>query len=215
MAKPPASKKAAPKKPAKPVAPRKKRAATPARDPETGLTLKQRHFADEYLIDLNGARAYRAAGFAGSDNVCAVEAHKLLRNPKVQIYLEKARAERIAAVKLDAQNVLARLHDEVEADIADLYDDDGGLKPVHLWPLVWRKGLVSSIEVEEVFEREGDKRVHVGNVRKIRISDRLKRIELIGKHVGVQAFKERVELDTAEDLAARLQRARERAIGGG
>lgn len=50
-------------------------------------------------------------------------------------------------------------------------------------------------------------------LRKVKISDRLKRIELIGKHIGVQAFKERVEVDATEDLAALLSRARERAIG--
>lgn len=109
--------------------------------------------------------------------------------------------------------VLSRLKDEVEADIADLFDDEGKLLPVWEWPLVWRQGLISGIEVEELWEGRGEDRVQVGMLRKVKISDRLKRIELIGKHIGVQAFKERVEVDATEDLAALLSRARERAIG--
>jgi len=32
----------------------------------------------------------------------------------------------------------------------------------------------------------------VGMIRKVKLSDRVKRIELIGKHVNVQAFRENV-----------------------
>lgn len=119
MAKPPASKKVAPKK-AKPAAPAKKRAATPARDPETGLTLKQVMFADEYLVDFNGVRAYRAAGYKGSDNVCAVEAHKLLSNPKVAAYIEARRAERSQRTEITQDMVLERWWAIATADANDV-----------------------------------------------------------------------------------------------
>lgn len=91
------------------------------------------------------------------------------------------------------------------ADLADLYGDDGQLLPVKEWPLIWRQGLVQGIEAEEL-THEG---VTMGIVRKVKLSDRVKRIELIGRHVNVQAFKEQLEV-TVTDRAAMLQRARQR-----
>ena len=112
MAKAPASKKAA--------APVKKRPSPPSRDPETGLTVRQRLFADEYLTDLNGARAYRAAGYKGSDNVCAVEAHKLLSNPKVAAYVAAAMAKRAERTEITQDMVLERWWQIATADPNDV-----------------------------------------------------------------------------------------------
>ena len=47
---------------------------------------------------------------------------------------------------------------------------------------------MQGVEVEEI--TAGD--IAIGNVRKIKLSDRIKRVELIGKHVDVQAFREQV-----------------------
>ncbi len=78
---------------------------------------------------------------------------------------------------------------EADADLADLYQENGELKPVAKWPLVWRRGLVSGLDVDEM-TAGGEK---LGQVTKIKLSDRIKRVELIGKHVDVQAFAERHE----------------------
>ncbi len=78
---------------------------------------------------------------------------------------------------------------EATADLAELYDKNGGLKPIADWPLVWRQGLVAGLDVDEEF-KDGEK---LGQVTKIKLSDRIKRVELIGKHVDVRAFAERHE----------------------
>ncbi|ALH82917.1 terminase small subunit [Sphingopyxis macrogoltabida] len=214
MAKAPVSKKAAPKK-AKPAAPAKKRAATPARKQSVNNEGPDRRlFVQEYIRTNNGTKAAILAGY--SEKTARQQAARLLTNVDIKNEIEAARAERIAAAKVGAQDILSRLKDEVEADVADIYDENGAIKPVHEWPHIWRLGLVAGIEVEELVEKDVDgKKIVIGNVRKVRISDRLKRIELLGKHIGVQAFKERVEVDTSEDLAVLLSRARERAIGDG
>lgn len=204
MAKSPISKKAAPKKAVKPAAPVKKRAP---RKPQFDRAL----FIAEYLRTNNATKAAIAAGY--SEKTARQQGARLLSNVDIRAEIQAERRAMVAAAKVDAQDVLSRLKDEVEADIADLFDDEGKLLPVWEWPLVWRQGLISGIEVEELWEGRGEDRVQVGMLRKVKISDRLKRIELIGKHIGVQAFKERVEVDATEDLAALLSRARERAIG--
>ena len=83
-----------------------------------------------------------------------------------------------------------RLTGEATADLAELFAENGGLKPIADWPLIWRQGLVSGLSVNEDIE-DGTK---VGQVTKVKLFDRIKRLELIGKHVDVQAFAERKEI---------------------
>jgi phage terminase small subunit len=156
-----------------------------------GLNPKQLRFVEEYLIDLNATQAAIRSGYAQPHS----QGPRLLENVGVQSAIAKAQAKRSERLQIDADWVLKRLGVEVEADLADLYEDDGKLKPVKKWPLIWRQGLVAGIEVEEV----GDNGERV-TVRKIKLSDRIKRLELIGKHVNVQAFREQVEHKGAINL---------------
>ncbi len=170
------------------------------------LTPKQHRFVEEYLIDLNGTQAAIRAGYAPSG--ARTEAARLLTNADVQEAVDLAKTDRATRIGIDAAWVLSRLRDEVEADMADLYDESSALLPVAEWPLIWRTGLMVGIETEEI-SVDG---VKVGIVRKVKQSDRIKRLELIGRHVGVQAFKDVVDVSVTDGLADRVQRAKERGI---
>lgn len=154
------------------------------------LNPQRRRFVEEYLVDLNGTEAAIRAGY--SRRSAKAQASQLLAVPEVQAAVSEAQASRSERTKIDADWVLQRLAAEADADLADLYDEDGGLKPIRDWPIVWRKGLVAGLEVEELFEGRGEDRDHVGRVRKVKLADRTKLIELIGKHVGVRAFREQL-----------------------
>ncbi|WP_084640195.1 terminase small subunit [Kaistia adipata] len=172
------------------------------------LTPKQAAFVREYLIDLNATQAAARAGF--SARTANQQGARLMTNPDVRGAIDVAMLARSERTEIDADWVLKRLVDEAEADLADLYDSKtGALKPVHDWPLIWRKGLVQGIEVDELFEGRGEGRTHVGHVRKLKLDNRIKRIELIGKHVGVKAFEEQVAMRGLEGLADRLERIRQ------
>jgi phage terminase small subunit len=83
------------------------------------LTPKQQRFVEEYLIDLNASRAYRAAGYKGNDNVCAVEGHKLLSNPKVQPVISAGKLARSEETGITAKWVLeqaAKVYREAHTD---------------------------------------------------------------------------------------------------
>ena len=164
------------------------------------VTPKQQRFVEEYLIDLNATAAYRRAGYVAKGNAAEVNAARLLRNAQVQAAIVEAKAARSAETGINAAWVLQRLADEAFADMADLYDEIGRIKPVKDWPLVWRQGLVAGIEVETIGEG-------AGQVTKVKISERIKRVELIGKHVDVQAFKEKVEHSGAMTLVVNQEDA--------
>ncbi len=117
-------------------------------------------------------------------------------------------------MKVDADWLLTRLAAEAEADIADLYDEAGDLLPIRQWPAIWRQGLVTDLEISALYEGTGRERREIGHVKKVKFAERLRRLELIGKHIRINAFKEIVEHKGLTALAERLERAQRRSRAG-
>lgn len=156
------------------------------------LTPKQQRFVAEYLVDLNATQAAIRAGY--SAKTAGAVGHENLKKPEIQAGIQVAMKARSERTEIDADWVLKRLARDATADLADLYTDTGSLKPVHEWPIAWRTGLVAGVETAQ--ERDGEDAE--GNpvyatVRKVKLLDRTKLVELIGKHVDVGAFKDKVE----------------------
>jgi len=167
------------------------------------FTAKQLRFIEEYPKDLNGTQAARRAGYSAHTAV-AIARENLLK-PPIKAAVDKILAERSAKTKIDAAWLLTRLADEATADTADLYDENGNLKSIHDWPLIWRQGLVSGMDIEVLYEGKGRDKEAVGTLTKVKLSDRAKRLEMLGKHVNVQAFKEQLDVTgkiTLEQLVA-------------
>jgi phage terminase small subunit len=73
------------------------------------LTPKRQRFVAEYLVDLNAAKAYRRAGYAGNDNVCAVEGYRLLSNPIIAAAIAEGREIQAQRTGITADKVIAEL----------------------------------------------------------------------------------------------------------
>lgn len=81
------------------------------------LTPKQKLFADEYIGDagLNATAAYKRAGYSAStDNIAGVEAHKLLKNPKIAAYIAQRMNERQKRTEITQDYVLKTIYETVE-----------------------------------------------------------------------------------------------------
>ncbi len=139
------------------------------------------------------------------------------RTARRQRLVEEDRAgpEEGEQMKVDADWLLTRLAAEAEADIADLYDEAGDLLPIRQWPAIWRQGLVTDLEISALYEGTGRERREIGHVKKVKFAERLRRLELIGKHIRINAFKEIVEHKGLTALAERLERAQRRSRAGG
>jgi phage terminase small subunit len=71
------------------------------------MTEKQKRFCDEYLIDLNGTRAYKTAyPSVKSDDTAAAAATRMLRNVKVHEYIEQRTEELRSARTATAAEVM-------------------------------------------------------------------------------------------------------------
>lgn len=165
------------------------------------LSKQQLRFVEEYLKDLNGAQAAIRAGYSAKS--AKVAASRLLTNDNVQEGIKTQIEARSKRTGIDADWLLLRLAEEAQADMADLYDDSGNLRPVKEWPLIWRQGLVAGVDV---VRRQGD---DPAVIDKVKISDRIKRLELIGRHIDVQAFRDTVvveHVDRASEIEAFFHR---------
>ncbi len=155
------------------------------------LTPKQQRFVEEYLVDLNGTQAAIRAGY--SEKRASETAYQLLQKPSVRDAIAAGKADRSEKTAIDAAYVLQRLVEIDQMDVADILTDDGYIKPVKEWPKAWRQTL-SGLDVQELWEGQGEDREMTGLLKKIKWPDKVKNLELLGKHVDVQAFKERTEL---------------------
>ena len=124
-------------------------------------------------------------------------ASRLFAEPQVKKRVAEL-LDRVAEVAqkrfdVDAEYVLRRLVEIDKMDVADILADDGSFKPIRDWPLVWRQ-FVSGVDLAEMFEGRGDERELVGILNKLKWPDKVRNLELLGKHVTVAAFRERHEL---------------------
>ena len=151
---------------------------------------KHELFCREYIIDLNGTQAAIRADF--SEKTANRIASRLLSRVDIQGRIAELRSVRIEEVRIDANYVLKRLIEIDQMDVLDIMNDDMSFRPLHEWPKVWRQYL-SGVDLSEIFEGRGDDREMVGILKKIKWPDKVKNLELLGKHIGVGAFTEKVD----------------------
>ncbi|PTM61890.1 terminase small subunit [Phreatobacter oligotrophus] len=169
-----------------------------------GLTYREELFAHLYVETANASEAYRRAG--GMAKRPDQAASQMMAKPHVAKRISELRTRRLAAIEFNATEVLSRLIAQVRADLSDIFDGHGAVKPIHEWPDVWRTGLIAGIEVVEEFDDSGDERVHIGYIKKVKVADRVKILELAGRHVDINAWKATLrDLDVSDTLRAMLE----------
>ncbi|ECE1698084.1 terminase small subunit [Salmonella enterica] len=172
------------------------------------LTAMQEAYAQEYTkCPENQTQAAINAGF--SPNTAAVKASVMMRDERIQKRIAELMEERNKRLRVSADYVLLRLVGIDQMDVIDILNDDMSIKPVSEWPKVWRQYL-TGFELADMFEGRGDEKELVGILKKIKWPDKVKNLELIGKHVDVNAFKERLEVSGTVTIADRMAKARRR-----
>jgi phage terminase small subunit len=152
------------------------------------INQKQDMFCREYLIDLNGAQAAIRAGY--SENGANSKASQLLAIVSIQNHISILMEQRVEQISIDAKYVLHRLVEIDQLDVIDILDSKGSIKPTNEWPAVWRKSI-DSIEVIERSSVTEQSQVPEVLIKKIRWPNKLKNLELLGKHTEIQAFSEK------------------------
>ena len=95
------------------------------------LTKQQKIFCDEYLIDLNGTRAYMVAYTrVKKKSTAAVNASNLLRKPNVAAYIQAAMDERAKRTEITQDRVLKEYARIAFLDPRKFFDGNGNLRPI-------------------------------------------------------------------------------------
>ncbi len=177
------------------------------------LTDKQKLFADEYLIDLNATRAYKAVyKNVKNDETAAAAGARMLRNVKVAEYINQRMKDREKRTEITQDKVLAELAAIAFAkgsDFAKVVDE----------PIVQNGGYVmdpdtgkiktyKSVEVFPTDKIPEDKQKAIAGIKEgkygieVAQCDKVKALELLGRHLGM--FKDKVELTNLNDEKSKL-----------
>lgn len=170
------------------------------------LTAKQQRFCDEYLIDLNGTRAYKAAyPSVKKDETARVNASRLLTNANVKAYIQERQKEREKRTEITQDSVLrelaliafAKASDyakvvekdamvEVEGNMIPVLDENGN-------PVKYR--TVEPILTDELTEEQKKAIAVIKKGRdgfEIKPYSKIQALELLGRHLGM--FTDKVEV---------------------
>ena len=171
------------------------------------LTVIQEAYCQEYIKSPeNQTQAAINAGY--SPKTAAKFASQNMRDERIQKRIAELMTERNKRLKVSADYVLNRLVEIAPMDVIDILTDDGGLKPISQWPKIWRTTL-SGLDISTTITNF-DETTLENMLKKIKWPDKVKNLELIGKHVDVNAFKERLEVSGTVTIADRMAKARDR-----
>lgn len=139
-------------------------------------------FIEAYIANgENGTEAAVAAGF--SKKTAGQQASRLLKDVNIQQELASRRKVLANKFELRTEDVLRELARIVYADPRKVFDACGKMLPVHKWPDEVA-AMISSVEVEELFDGNGEDRRQIGHTKKIKIWDKNAAIEKAMKHLG-------------------------------
>ena len=163
------------------------------------LTDKQRAFVDEYLKDFNATRAAKAAGY--SAKTAMEQGYQLLQNPSVQNFIQERYQQRRNRHEITVDRVIDELALIAYADMKDYATIEPGgsvtLKPFEEMPEGASRAISKIKEKrKELAEAEGEgKSVIIENQLEFGHWDKVKALELIGKHLGI--FQDKLQLSGA------------------
>ena len=167
------------------------------------MTDKQKIFADEYLIDLNATRAYRVAyPSVKKDETAAQAGSRMLRNVKVAKYISDRMKERQERTEVTQDRVVQELAASAFAKATDYVEIRGGRVVIK---------DTSQLEDNQIRAIAGIK--EGANGIEIKLNDKEKALELLGRHLGM--FKDKVEVSGLEEEKKKLGDILEQLRGDG
>lgn len=167
------------------------------------LTPKQKIFVDEYLVDLNATRAYKAAyPSCKKEETINAAASRMLRNVKVKEYIEQRMKDREKRTEINQDKVLQEL---AKIAFANGTDFAKVVEKSFMKPIFDKDG--TKINEEEVFYKDveliptddlpEEKKKAISAIKQTKFGiaiescDKVKALELLGRHLGM--FTDKVE----------------------
>jgi phage terminase small subunit len=177
------------------------------------LTDKQQRFCDEYLIDLNGTQAAIRAGY--SEKTASAQAARLLANVKVQSQIQKRKQERVERTEITQDMVLQELALIAFSNAADyaavvekpatMNGDDGTV--IELFGEDGKPQMYRTVEPVLTKDLTENQKRALSTIKKgrdgfeVKTYDKIRALELLGKHLGMWEEKVTVTGDVENPFA--------------
>ena len=163
------------------------------------MTDRQVIFANEYLIDLNGTRAYKEAyPHVKNDNTAAAAAARLMNVPEIKKYIDERIKDRLERIEVTQDDVIQELaavafangseYAKVVTKPVMMKTPDGDYVPA--LDSEGNQMYYQAVEITETDELSGIKQGKNGI--ELTTYDKVKALELLGRHLGM--FKDKVEV---------------------
>lgn len=179
------------------------------------LTPKQKRFAQEYLIDLNGTQAAIRAGYSKKTANSIVS--RLLSNVGIQEEIQRGRNERAKRTEVTQDRVITEIARIAFANITDVVSvrsaqDDDGVGYTMFVDIVpsdeWTTEQASAVaEISESNQAGGFRTI------KLKMNSKLKALEMLGRHLGI--FNDKLEVSGELTFADLWKMAKDDAKTGG
>ena len=152
----------------------------------------QDRFVDEWLIDFNGTQAAIRAGY--SPKTAAAAAARLLRNVNIQAEIARRQKDLQRRTEISQDRVVKELARIAFADATDYAcvetltyeNEDGTVSPVQ---------IVSPKDTDTLSD---DQRAAIAGIKQgangieVKLHDKIKALELLGRHIGM--FNDKIEV---------------------
>jgi phage terminase small subunit len=158
------------------------------------LTPQMERFCEEYLVDLNALQAAIRAGY--SKRSAASTGSELMGRVQVQERIQKLKDERAKRTAITADRVINELATIGFAKVKDYLTWDGK-------KLTIKKFEDLTPEQQSVISEMSESVNVAGINHKIKFHDKLRALELIGKHLGL--FKDQIEVSGKDGAPVPVQ----------
>lgn len=181
------------------------------------LTKGRKRFADEYLIDLNGTRAYKVVyPNVKNDETAAAAAARLLRDVKVQEYIDKRIKDREKRTEITQDMVVKELAAIAFSNASDyakviekqaVYTAENGRRI----PLEDENGnpiMINDVELTLTDNLSTEQKKALSGIKhgkygiEVASCDKVRALELLGRHLGM--FKDKVEVSGMQEEMSKL-----------
>lgn len=157
------------------------------------MTKKQKKFVEEYLIDLNATQAAIRAGY--SPDTAGSIGSENLKKPEIRVHIEKAMAERSKRTGINQDRIIEELAKIALLNPKNLINfEEATVKEEATEEDL---AAISSIRVKCFPTKDGE-----GIEREVKMYDKAKALELLGRHLGM--FKDKVEVSGLEEEKKKL-----------
>jgi phage terminase small subunit len=164
---------------------------------ERKLTPRQQAFVQAYIISLNATQAAKEAGY--SEKTAKSQGQRLLTNVDVAAAISAAMKARSARTEITADRVLHELAAIAFLDPAKVFTGTGEVRSLDQMDESVRRAIAS---VETISSSAGD---DVVTVRKVRMGDKIRALELLGKHLALWVERVKVGGDAENPIAVLIQ----------